>query len=88
MLQGYLILAAVILFVAKAQFSESRVKLSESTQINYIQQNLDHFSFANDKTFQQKYLLNDQFWSPEDNSPIFFELGGESPIGEGFNVRV
>ena len=77
MLQISLILAALILGLTKADSIRCMPKFQESTQIKYIQQNLDHFSFANNRTFKQKYLINDQFWNRENSSPIFFEIGGE-----------
>ena len=85
MLQRYLILAALILGFTKAGSIRSRAMLRESTQIKYIEQNLDHFSFANNGTFQQKYLINDQFWNSDHSGPIFFKIGGEFPVGDDFN---
>ena len=77
MLPIYLILAALILGFAKAGSIRSKAMLQESTKIKYIQQNLDHFSFANNRTFKQMYLMNDHFWNSENSGPIFFEIGGE-----------
>ena len=89
MLQRYLILAAFILGFAKAGCVRSRTMTLENTQTKYIQQNLDHFSFANNRTFQQKYLINDQFWNSENSGPIFFAIGGEGPIGfNGYMVQL
>ena len=88
MLPKYLILAALILGFAEAGSIRSRAILQESTQIKYIQQNLDHFSFANDRTFQQKYLIDDQFWNSENSGPIFFAIGGEGPIGFDYEFMV
>ena len=86
MLQRYLILAALILVFGKAR---SQLMIPDSFQIKYIQQNVDHFSFANNRTFQQKYLINDQFWSSENHGPIFFVPGKETPIDEySFDVRI
>ena len=89
MLQRYLILAAFILGFAKAGCVRSRTMTLENTQTKYIQQDLDHFSFANNRTFQQKYLINDQFWNSENSGPIFFAIGGEGPIGfNGYMVQL
>ena len=86
MLQRYLILAALILVFGKAR---SQLMIPDSFQIKYIQQNVDHFSFANNRTFQQKYLINDQFWDSENHGPIFFVPGKETPIDEySFDVRI
>ncbi|ELU04397.1 hypothetical protein CAPTEDRAFT_174591 [Capitella teleta] len=45
---------------------------------HYITQKVDHFGFANDNTYKQRYLLNDQHWRP--GSPIFFYTGNEGAI--------
>ena len=40
---------------------------------------MDHYNFANDTTFKQKYLVNDNHWD-KDNGPIFFYTGNEGRI--------
>nr|CAD7398983.1 unnamed protein product [Timema cristinae] len=40
---------------------------------------VDHFSFANNNTFQLKYLINDTYWK-QDGGPIFFYTGNEGAI--------
>lgn len=42
-------------------------------------QQLDHFNFRDDRTFQHRYLLNDQFFNKE-NGPVFFYAGNEGDI--------
>jgi len=39
---------------------------------------VDHFSFANNDTFNMRYLINDTFWKP--GRPIFFYTGNEGDI--------
>ncbi|KAK7503717.1 hypothetical protein BaRGS_00004840 [Batillaria attramentaria] len=45
----------------------------------YLKQNVDHFGFENDNTYNQRYLVADQFWN-HDNGPIFFYTGNEGDI--------
>ena len=45
----------------------------------YIEQNLDHFNHRDDRTFEQRYLLNDDFFDAE-NGPVFFYAGNEGDI--------
>ncbi|KAK6640761.1 hypothetical protein RUM44_012458 [Polyplax serrata] len=40
---------------------------------------LDHFSFANNITFDIRYLINDTYWKPG-SGPIFFYTGNEGDI--------
>ncbi|XP_005095813.1 lysosomal Pro-X carboxypeptidase [Aplysia californica] len=49
-----------------------------SYQTLYYDQQIDHFGFANEKTFKQKYLFADQFWNKK--GPIFFYTGNEGTI--------
>lgn len=53
-------------------------------QVNYFPQILDHFNFVSfgNSTYQQRYLVNDQWWA-EEKGPIFFYAGNEGNI-EGF----
>ncbi|GAB6029669.1 hypothetical protein CHUAL_005401 [Chamberlinius hualienensis] len=48
--------------------------------VYYYTQKVDHFSFANGDTFQQKYLINDTWWEGN-NGPIFFYTGNEGSVG-------
>ncbi|KAK3100015.1 hypothetical protein FSP39_013477 [Pinctada imbricata] len=43
----------------------------------YLQ--VDHFGFVNTDSFQQRYLVADQFWN-KDGGPIFFYTGNEGDI--------
>lgn len=42
----------------------------------YIDVPLDHFSFAVNKTFKLRYLLNDTYWN-KDDGPVLFYTGNE-----------
>ena len=44
----------------------------------YFAQYVDHFNAQDNRVFQQKYYVNDVYFQP--GGPIFFQLGGESPI--------
>lgn len=47
----------------------------------YFRQRLDHFSFADLPSFQQKYLINTHNWlGPSKKAPIFFYCGNEGNI--------
>lgn len=47
----------------------------------YLRQRLDHFSFADLPSFQQKYLINTHHWlGPSKKAPIFFYCGNEGNI--------
>lgn len=50
-----------------------------SYETKYINVPLDHFSFFNNKTFQLRYLINDDYWRPS-NGPIFLYVGNEGDI--------
>jgi pimeloyl-ACP methyl ester carboxylesterase len=45
----------------------------------WFRQQLDHFQMADNTTFMQRYLLNDQHWQPG-VGPILFYTGNEGPI--------
>jgi len=48
-------------------------------ETKWFDQKVDHYNFANDTTFKQKYLVNDAHWD-KDNGPIFFYTGNEGRI--------
>ncbi len=39
---------------------------------------MDHYAFADNDMFKQRYLINDTFWRP--GGPIFFYTGNEGDI--------
>ena len=41
---------------------------------------VDHFSFANQDTYSQRYLINTTYWK-RGGGPIFFYTGNEGDIG-------
>ncbi|OWF46619.1 lysosomal Pro-X carboxypeptidase-like [Mizuhopecten yessoensis] len=45
----------------------------------YFEQKIDHFGFANDDTYKQRYLVADQYWD-KNGGPIFFYTGNEGDI--------
>jgi len=47
----------------------------------YMTQKVDHFNFRDPRTFQMRYLLNDDYFSKD--GPVFFYAGNEGDI-EGF----
>ena len=45
----------------------------------WFKQRVDHFNFANDDMFEQRYLINDTWWDHQEG-PIFFYTGNEGDI--------
>lgn len=54
------------------------VKTSRSVQTKWIEQHLDHFNVNNERTWQMRYLENNEYF--EDGGAIFIIVGGEWPI--------
>ena len=54
------------------------------TTLTYRDQYVDHFGFAETRKFEQRYLVNTQYWRPPSHSdgpgPIFFYCGNEGYI--------
>lgn len=48
-------------------------------ETKYLDVPLDHFSFADNRTFALRYLINDSYWEP-DHGPMFFYTGNEGDI--------
>jgi len=80
---------SILLFVSISAVAEaSRVRTFGKTSVEdsdfktlYFNQTLDHFNFKSygEKKFQQRYLIDSQYWkSPSD--PIFFYTGNEGSI--------
>ncbi|XP_053380895.1 dipeptidyl peptidase 2-like isoform X2 [Mercenaria mercenaria] len=61
------------------------VSFGANTPPDYVEkhfdQKLDHFNFVTyaDKTFKQRYLIQDKWWN-QGKGPIFFYTGNEGPI--------
>lgn len=50
-------------------------------ETRYSSQRLDHFSFSDLPSFQQRYLISTEHWlGPERLGPIFFYCGNEGDI--------
>lgn len=47
-------------------------------------QELDHFNAQDQRTWKQRYFVNDSFYQP--GGPIFFQVGGEGAISPGYVV--
>ncbi|EDV98620.1 putative serine protease K12H4.7 [Drosophila grimshawi] len=56
------------------------ISLDKATE-EWITQPLDHFDESNEKTYQMRYLINDEFQT--EGSPIFIYLGGEWEVSPG-----
>lgn len=52
----------------------------------FVTQPQDHFDTANGNTWQQAYYVNDSFWTPGSDAPIFLCVGGEGPPLDGSAV--
>ncbi|XP_038674469.1 lysosomal Pro-X carboxypeptidase [Scyliorhinus canicula] len=48
-------------------------------ETRYFQQKVDHFGFAEDATFNQRYLMADKYWN-HNGGPILFYTGNEGDI--------
>jgi len=56
---------------------------------DFFEQKIDHFSFALNKTFKQRYHIRDQFW--KSGGPIIYYIGSESSLDSpraGFTLEV
>jgi hypothetical protein len=49
-------------------------------------QRQDHFDGANTNTWLQAYYVNDTFWKPNSDAPVFICVGGEGPPLDGSAV--
>lgn len=56
---------------------DSPLKIGYETR--WFNQNVDHFSWANNDTFKQRYLINQTYWCGK-NCPILFYCGNEGDI--------
>ncbi|MED6185790.1 hypothetical protein PIB30_060498 [Stylosanthes scabra] len=74
-------------FPATAKLPWAQVRVNEAQapeyryETRYFSQQLDHFSFLELPTFQQRYLINTEYWvGPQRLGPIFFYCGNEGDI--------
>jgi serine protease 16 len=49
----------------------------------YFSQDQDHFDGTNVNTWLQAYYVNDTFWTPGSDAPVFLCVGGEGPPLDG-----
>jgi hypothetical protein len=52
----------------------------------YVTQSQDHNDPANKNTWQQAFFVNDSFWQPGSDAPVFICVGGEGPPLDGSAV--
>ena len=45
----------------------------------FTEQKQDHFDPASSRTWSQAFFVNDTFWRPGSDAPIFLCVGGEGP---------
>ncbi|EGG23794.1 hypothetical protein DFA_05930 [Cavenderia fasciculata] len=62
----------------EALFARSEKHLLRSIQYQWFTQRLDHFNTINQQTFQQRYVINDQYWNGK--GPVFIMINGEGPM--------
>lgn len=68
-----------------AFLSVSRAAIDTSYKEYKFRTKLDHFAFHNNKTFEMRYVMADQYWD-HDGGPIFFYTGNEDEV-ENFIVN-
>lgn len=45
----------------------------------YFTQKVDHFNGQDTATFQQRFFVEESYWSKKDDAPVFLCVGGEGP---------
>lgn len=72
-------LAACVAFLACASVASAGTPFPYSWETRYFTAQVDNLSFGESgKTFQLKYLINQQYFKP--GGPVFFYTGNEAPI--------
>jgi pimeloyl-ACP methyl ester carboxylesterase len=74
-------LATAILFQSSMAYHikpDPNVNLAKKT--DFFESRVDHFDALNEKTYRQMYWVEDSF-AVNKQSPVFFFLGGEAPLG-------
>jgi len=51
----------------------------EPVNEQWFTQHLDHYDPQNSKTWQQRYFVNESYWTNKEKGPVFLMLGGEGP---------
>lgn len=68
------------LYNGKKLESQTTLTTSPEDRSKFFTQTLDHFNRQDGRTFQQRYFVNDTFWTGADsNAPVFMCVGGEGP---------
>jgi lysosomal Pro-X carboxypeptidase len=62
----------------------SHIRDDRCKQFEIFTQKIDHFGFVNMDTFEQRYIINKDYW--ENGRPIFFYAGNEG-LNEGFFMK-
>lgn len=66
------------------KFDDSKL-IDKGANYHVFKNKIDHFSVTDDRTYLQRYTVNNTFGTGNDNSPIFIFLAGEATM-EFFNV--
>lgn len=75
-------LLSFILASAAATACLAHQALAYSYNTAWFTQTLDHFDFSVTNTWQQRYLIQDQYWDSADpNAPILFYTGTSAYTG-------
>lgn len=61
----------------KSKNQSSSVSWKTPSEELWYTQKLDHFNPSDTRTWQQRYFVNDQFWTK--GGPVFIQIGGEGP---------
>lgn len=56
-------------------------------RLQYVLQNQDNFDGSNTNSWLQAFYVNDSYWVPGSNAPVFLCVGGEGPPLDGSVVR-
>ncbi|XP_033743096.1 lysosomal Pro-X carboxypeptidase-like [Pecten maximus] len=71
------------LYQGFGHYKRHQIRQNDNTSYDYktayFEQKVDHYGFANDDTYKQRYLIADQFWD-KNGGPIFFYTGNEGDI--------
>lgn len=64
-------------------------ELGESAypKAEYVTQPQTHFDESNGETWEQAFYVNDTFWTPGSDAPVFLCCGGEGPPIDGSAVQ-
>lgn len=63
-----------------------QLRLGRVPAASYVLQRQDHIDEDNTKTWSQAFYVNDTFWVPQSEAPIFLCIGGEGPSLDGSAV--